>query len=93
VKPSGGAIVTDLLPFIHFKICGGSFLASHIGVGVKVREKENIDRALRRFKRSVNRSRILRLYRQNMAFSKPSEERRIAKEKASRNARRHNRRY
>jgi len=69
-------------------------LASHqVGVGVKVRDKENIDRALRRFKRAVNRSRVLRMYRQNMSFTKPSEERRLAKEKAARNARKHNRRY
>jgi len=68
-------------------------LAVHIGIGVKVKEKENIDRALRRFKRAVNRSRVLRAYRQNMAFTKPSEDRRIAKEKASRNARMYNRRY
>ncbi|MCY3488275.1 MAG: 30S ribosomal protein S21 [Rhodothermaceae bacterium] len=64
-----------------------------MGIGVKVKEKENIDRALRRFKRAVNRSRVLRQYRQNMAFTKPSEDRRIAKEKAARNARMHNRRY
>jgi len=70
-----------------------SQLAFHIGIGVKVKDKENIDRALRRFKRTVNRSRVLRLHRQNMAFTKPSEERRIAEEKAARNARMHNRRY
>ena len=93
MKHAEWAIVTGALLCNHSNIAGGSFLATHIGVGVKVREKENIDRALRRFKRSVNRSRILRLYRQNMSFSKPSEDRRIAKEKASRNARRHNRRY
>jgi len=69
-------------------------LASHqTGVGVKVRDKENIDRALRRFKRAVNRSRVLRIYRQNMAFTKPSEERRLAKQKAQRNARKHSRSY
>jgi small subunit ribosomal protein S21 len=68
-------------------------LAHHVGVGVKVRDKENIDRALRRFKRAVNRSRVLRMYRQNMSYTKPSEERRVAKEKAARNARKHNRRY
>lgn len=69
-------------------------MASHqTGVGVKVRDKENIDRALRRFKRAVNRSRVLRIYRQNMAFTKPSEERRLAKEKARRNARKHSRSY
>ena len=59
-----------------------------LSVGIKVRDKESIDRALRRFKRAVNRSRVLRIYRGNMAFTKPSEERRLAKEKAMRNARR-----
>ncbi len=68
-------------------------MPQHVGIGVKVREKENIDRALRRFKRAVNRSRVLRHYRANMSFTKPSEERRIADEKARRNARKHNRRY
>ncbi|TDI71964.1 MAG: 30S ribosomal protein S21 [Bacteroidetes bacterium] len=62
-----------------------------VPVGIKVRDNESIDRALRRFKRAVNRSRVLRIFRANMAFTKPSEERRIAKEKALRNSRR--RRY
>ena len=57
-------------------------------VGIKVRDNESIDRALRRFKRAVNRSRILRIFRENMAFVKPSEERRLANEKAARNSRR-----
>jgi len=59
-----------------------------LAVGIKVRDKESIDRALRRFKRAVNRARVLRIYRENMAFTKPSEERRLAREQASRNARR-----
>lgn len=59
-----------------------------MAVGIKVRDKESIDRALRRFKRAVNRSRVLRIYRANMAYTKPSEERRLAREKAARNARR-----
>ncbi|MBE2187681.1 MAG: 30S ribosomal protein S21, partial [Rhodothermales bacterium] len=42
-----------------------------VPVGIKVRDNESIDRALRRFKRAVNRSRVLRLYRENMAFVKP----------------------
>ena len=63
-----------------------------MSVGIKVRDKESIDRALRRFKRAVNRSRVLRIYRDNMAFTKPSEERRLAREKARANARR-KRRY
>ena len=62
-------------------------------VGVKVRDNESIDRALRRFKRSVNRSRVLRIYRANMAYTKPSEERRLAREKAARNARKRSRSY
>jgi hypothetical protein len=33
------------------------------------------------------------MYRQNMSFTKPSEERRLDAEKAARNARKHNRRY
>ncbi|MCH8276596.1 MAG: 30S ribosomal protein S21 [Bacteroidetes bacterium] len=64
---------------------------SAVPVGIKVRDNESIDRALRRFKRAVNRSRVLRIYRANMAFTKPSEERRLAREKSLRNSRR--RRY
>ena len=56
-------------------------------VGIKVRDNESIDRALRRFKRAVNRSRVLRIFRGNMAFTKPSEER----QKAARNSRRRTR--
>ena len=62
-----------------------------MSVGIKVRDNESIDRALRRFKRAVNRSRVLRIFRTNMAFVKPSEERRLEREKSLRNSRR--RRY
>ncbi|HEX7071925.1 MAG TPA: 30S ribosomal protein S21 [Rhodothermales bacterium] len=62
-----------------------------MAVGVKVRDNENIDRALRRFKRAVNRSRVLRIYRANMAYTKPSEERRAERQKAARNARKRSR--
>ncbi|MEL6612536.1 MAG: 30S ribosomal protein S21 [Bacteroidota bacterium] len=62
-----------------------------MSVGIKVRDKESIDRALRRFKRAVNRARVLRIYRDKMAFTKPSEERRLARKAAAKNARR--RRY
>jgi small subunit ribosomal protein S21 len=64
-----------------------------LSVGVKVRDNESIDRALRRFKRAVNRSRVLRIFRSNMAYTKPSEERRAAKEKAVRASRKHSRNY
>lgn len=64
-----------------------------MSVGIKVRDNESIDRALRRFKRAVNRSRVLRIYRANMAYTKPSEERRLEREKAARNARKRSRYY
>ena len=64
-----------------------------MAVGIKVRDNESIDRALRRFKRAVNRSRVLRIYRANMAYTKPSEERRLEREKAARNARKRSRYY
>jgi small subunit ribosomal protein S21 len=62
-----------------------------LAIGIKVRDNESIDRALRRFKRQVNRSRVLRLYRDNMAFTKPSEKKRLADEEAYRNSRRYSR--
>ncbi|MFT5142853.1 MAG: small subunit ribosomal protein S21 [Thalassolituus oleivorans] len=64
-----------------------------MSVGIKVRDNESIDRALRRFKQTVNRSRVLRIFRGNMAYVKPSETTRLDKEKATRNARKHNRYY
>ena len=58
-----------------------------MAIGIKVRDKESIDRALRRFKRTVNRARVLRTYRENMAYTKPSavkrEERKEAAKKAA----------
>lgn len=59
-----------------------------MAVGIKVRDNENIDRALRRFKRTVNRSRVLRDFRDNMQYTKPSDHERIEREKARRNAKR-----
>lgn len=55
-----------------------------MAVGVKVRNNEDIDRALKRFRRQVNRSRILREYRQNMAYIKPSEEKRLEEKRSRR---------
>ena len=60
-------------------------------VGIKVRDNESIDRALRRFKRAVNRSRVLRMFRENMAFVKPSETRREVREERLRQARKYSR--
>ena len=63
-----------------------------MSVGIKVRDKESIDRALRRFKRVVNRARTLRTFRENMAFVKPSETKRLDRKEAAKKARRANRR-
>ena len=63
-----------------------------LAIGIKVRDKESIDRALRRFKRTVNRARVLRTYRENMAFTKPSEVKREERKEAAKKARRANRR-
>ncbi|HEX8385202.1 MAG TPA: 30S ribosomal protein S21 [Rubricoccaceae bacterium] len=63
-----------------------------MSVGIKVRDKESIDRALRRFKRVVNRARTLRTFRENMAFTKPSETKRLERKEAAKKARRANRR-
>lgn len=96
MKQTAGAACT--LPRISVSYLATLFTkpdeeGSLLSVGVKVRDNESIDRALRRFKRAVNRSRVLRIYRSNMAYTKPSEERRIAREKANRMARRHSRNY
>ena len=64
-----------------------------LAIGIKVRDKESIDRALRRFKRTVNRARVLREYRDNLAFTKPSDVRREARKEAAKKARRASRRY
>ncbi|MFB6098724.1 MAG: 30S ribosomal protein S21 [Salinibacter sp.] len=55
-----------------------------MAVGVKVRNNEDIDQALKRFRRQVNRSRVLQEYRQNMTYMKPSEEKRMKKKRARR---------
>lgn len=64
-----------------------------MAIGIKVRDKESIDRALRRFKRTVNRARVLRIYRDNMAYTKPSDTRRVERKEAAKKARRAARRY
>jgi len=80
---------------LHFRACFARFHLTQplhaVPIGIKVRDNESIDRALRRFKRVVNRSRVLRLYRENMAFTKPSEERRLEREERLRQSRRYSR--
>lgn len=53
-------------------------------IGVTLQSNENIDRALRRFKKKYERSGILREYKKRTAFVKPSIEKRQQRIKSSR---------
>ncbi len=57
-------------------------------VGVTLQSNENIDKALRRFKKKYERSGILREYKRRTAYMKPSIEKRFIKMKALRRIRR-----
>lgn len=60
-------------------------------LGVKVKENENIDRALNRFKKMVTRSRLMVDYKERQQFTKPSEEKREAMKRSVREGRRRQR--
>lgn len=60
-------------------------------IGVKIKENENIDRALNRFKKMITRSRIMVEYKERQQFTKPSEDRREAMKKSVREERRRSR--
>ncbi|MBM2814196.1 MAG: Ribosomal protein [Ignavibacteria bacterium] len=53
-------------------------------IGVTIQTNENIDRAIRRFKKKYERSGILREYKKRTAFMKPSVEKRLSRLKAAR---------
>lgn len=53
-------------------------------IGVTIQTNENIDRALRRFKKKYERSGILREFKKRTAFMKPSVENRLSRLKAAR---------
>ncbi|RMD50193.1 MAG: 30S ribosomal protein S21 [Ignavibacteria bacterium] len=55
-------------------------------IGIQVQENENIDRALRRFKKKYERSGILKEYKKRTFFLKPSIEKRMERIKARRRA-------
>ena len=55
-------------------------------VGIIVQENENIDRAIRRFKKKYERSGILKEVKRRSFFTKPSVEKRVKKIKAVRRA-------
>lgn len=53
-------------------------------IGVTLQSNENIDRALRRFKKKYERSGTLREFKKRTAYMKPSIEKRMARLKAAR---------
>lgn len=53
-------------------------------IGVSLQTNENIDRALKRFKKKYERSGILREFKKRTAYSKPSVEKRLARAKSAR---------
>lgn len=57
-------------------------------VGIIIQENENIDRAIRRFKKKYERSGILKEVKKRAYFTKPSVKRRMKKIKAIRRSQR-----
>ena len=57
-------------------------------VGIIIQENENIDRAIRRFKKKYERSGILKEVKKRAYFTKPSVKKRMKKIKAVRRAHR-----
>lgn len=57
-------------------------------VGIIIQENENIDRAIRRFKKKYERSGILKEVKKRAYFSKPSVQKRMKKIKAIRRSQR-----
>jgi small subunit ribosomal protein S21 len=55
-------------------------------VGITIGESENIDKALKRFKKKYERSGILKEYKKRTFFVKPSIEKRMDEIKAKRRA-------
>lgn len=55
-------------------------------VGITVQENENIDKALKRFKKKYERSGILKEFKKRTAYTKPSIEKRMDSIKAKRRA-------
>ncbi|MCG8371992.1 MAG: 30S ribosomal protein S21 [Balneolales bacterium] len=60
-------------------------------LGVEVKDNENVERAINRFKKMVTRSRILNGYKDRQQFLKPSVLKREAMKKAVREQRRRQR--
>ncbi|GJQ63338.1 MAG: 30S ribosomal protein S21 [Melioribacteraceae bacterium] len=59
-------------------------------VGIIVSDNENIDKALKRFKKKYERSGVLKEYKKRNFYVKPSVEKRMEKIKAKRRSAREN---
>jgi len=57
-------------------------------IGIKIRDNENIDRAINRFKKMITRSRMMVEFKERQQYTKPSEARREAMKKSVRDERR-----
>jgi len=55
-------------------------------VGITLQENENIDKALKRFKKKYERSGVLKEFKKRTFFVKPSAKKRMEKIKAARRA-------
>ena len=55
-------------------------------VGITIQENENVDRAIRRFKKKYERSGVLKEVKRRSYYTKPSIEKRMKKIKAVRRA-------
>ena len=55
-------------------------------VGITIQENENVDRAIRRFKKKYERSGVLKEVKRRSYYTKPSVEKRMKKIKAVRRA-------
>lgn len=59
-------------------------------VGIILQENENIDRALKRFKKKYERSGTLKEFKKRTFYLKPSEEKRMERLKSKRRAQKEN---
>ncbi|MDI6804744.1 MAG: 30S ribosomal protein S21 [Bacteroidota bacterium] len=55
-------------------------------IGINIQDHENIDKALRRFKKKYERSGVLKEFKKRTFFTKPSVKKRMARIKAVRRA-------
>jgi small subunit ribosomal protein S21 len=75
-----GFIYKSFYPGFHWK---GIFIYLCAMLFIKVKEGESIDRAIRRYRKKLQRTGLLQELRSRQAFTKPSEEKRKVVKKAA----------